>query len=112
MLRYQQPGNMCLNPCHCTDEIIREISPPRERKPANGQQDRFVNMALLAQTLFPSCSTLCYCRHPRRKFSWATQRIHDLQKDLEGTQSKLKVNDRPKHRQNCQGTSASGLSKE
>ena len=43
-----------------------EMSPPRERKVGAGTDTN-------------------------RKFSWATQRIHDLTKELEAAQARLKV---------------------
>lgn len=44
---------------------MRDVSPPRERKPSNPQESR--------------------------KFSWATQRIHELTKELEAAQARIKV---------------------
>ena len=60
----------CLAPTHwltscCAEGLAPEVSPPRERKKA--------------QTV------------DGRKFSWATQRIHDLEKELEQAKAKIKV---------------------
>lgn len=49
----------------CNEGLAPEISPPRERKKP--------------QTV------------DGRKFSWATQRIHDLEKELEQAKAKIKV---------------------
>ncbi len=60
----------CSAPTHwltscCSEGLAPEVSPPRERKKA--------------QTV------------DGRKFSWATQRIHDLEKELEQAKAKIKV---------------------
>lgn len=51
--------------CLCLQGSVPNISPPRERK-----KPQTVEV---------------------RKFSWATQRIHDLEKELEHAKAKIKV---------------------
>lgn len=51
--------------CLCLLGSVPDISPPRERKKPQTAEGR--------------------------KFSWATQRIHDLEKELEHAKVKIKV---------------------